>query len=121
LLVGDADLLTDALWAPAESPRGHERHLRLADNPLVVADWLDGLAGIERERADRLVAWAEFGRSRGQALFFAMLPGLVALAAALALFLWGLRRAGGAARSSTNLSTGLPIENNSRTDAAPDP
>ena len=121
LLVGDADLLTDALWAPAESPRRHERHLRVADNPLVVADWLDGLLGIERERSDRLVAWVKFGRSREQALFFALLPGLIALGAAIALFLRGLARARGPARSSTNLSTGMPTENNSRTDVASDP
>jgi hypothetical protein len=121
LLVGDADLLTDALWVAPGSPRGHERHLRLADNVLVVADWLDELAGIERERSDRVVAWADFGQSRGEALFLALLPGLATLAAAIALFLSGLARARGARPSSTNLSTGMLTENNSRTDAPPDP
>lgn len=90
LLVADADLLTD-IWAPAGPPRGHERHLRIADNPMIVADWLDSLAGVERERADRPVAWfAHDGRSRLRAVLHSALPGLAALAAALLLFLAGL-------------------------------
>jgi len=121
LVVADADLLTDDAWAPAGPPRGHERHLRLADNPLLVADWLDAVAGIERERSDRLVAWVHPERGTGKAVVFGMLPGLAAMAAALLPFLLGLVGRGRAARSSTNLSTGMPTENNSRTDAAPDP
>jgi hypothetical protein len=121
LVVADADLLTDAAWAPAGPPRGHERHLRAADNPLIVADWLDGLAGLDRLRSDRSVAWVQPGRSKEKAMVFAALPGLAALTVSLLLFLLGLARGGMTPRSSTYLSTGMPTENNSRTTMPPDP
>jgi len=89
LIVADADLLTDATWAPSGPPRGHERHLRLADNPLIVADWLDGLAGVSRERSDRPVDWVIPRIPRVSALYRALLPGLAALAAGLVLSAWG--------------------------------
>lgn len=56
LLVADADLLRDGLWAaPGEGGTG--RHARLADNPLILAGWLDRLAGHARPRAARPVVW----------------------------------------------------------------
>jgi hypothetical protein len=73
LVVADADLLRDNLWT-APSPRGTARHARLADNPLVVAGWLDRLAGLERERAERPVQWHRAGANRGLALILAALP-----------------------------------------------
>lgn len=58
LLVADADLLHDGLWtAPGEG--GAARHGRLADNPLIVAAWLDELAGRTRPRAAGEVAWRD--------------------------------------------------------------
>ena len=83
-LVGDADLLHDALWT-APMARGSERHARLADNPLVVAGWLDRLAGVERERAAQPVRWIDPDSARMPALLLAALPILSALAAVLLL------------------------------------
>lgn len=80
LLVADADLLADPLWTGGEG-----RHLRTADNPLLVADWLDELAELRRARRDGDVAWIAPGAQRGLGLFLAMLPILLALFAALAL------------------------------------
>jgi hypothetical protein len=121
LLVADADLMIDAVWAPAGPPRGHERHLRAADNMLIVADWLDALAGIERERSDRPVAWMQPGRPRLRAMIQSALPGLLAVAAAACLFLWGLVATRRHGHSSTNLSTARSTENNSRTDVPSGP
>ena len=85
ILLADADLLHDSLWAPA----GAERHQRASDNPQAVADLLDELAGVSRGRADADVEWAERGASRSIALAWAALP----LAAALGLAgLFRLRR-----------------------------
>jgi hypothetical protein len=84
MVVADADLLRDDLWT-APSPRGTARHARLADNPLVVADWLDRLAGVERERAERAVQWRDVSASRALALILAILPILGLSAAARAL------------------------------------
>jgi hypothetical protein len=83
-LVADADLLRDDLWA-APSPRGTERHLRLSDNPLIVAGWLDRLAGVERRRAARQVHWRRADANRAWALLLAALPILAALAWVAAL------------------------------------
>lgn len=78
-LVADADLLHDALWAGPDGSGA--RHVRTADNPLLVADWLDALAGIQRERVRRPVVWATRGSgARTRALLLAALPGLTLLA-----------------------------------------
>ncbi|HEX8654172.1 MAG TPA: hypothetical protein VF693_02985 [Allosphingosinicella sp.] len=115
VLLADADLLDDRLWIRAPSPRGGERHLRTADNPLILADLLDGLAGLRRERADGRVSWlaiprsAPVGEGRRRALLLASLPVLAALATGLGLL---YRRR----RLPTNLSTGRHTVNNTRTD-----
>ena len=83
-LVADADLMHDVLWT-APMARGTERHARIADNPLVVASWLDRLGGIERERAAREVRWVAPDADRRLALVLAALPILAALAAAFLL------------------------------------
>jgi hypothetical protein len=86
IVLADADLLQDALWvAPGES--GERRHRRTSDNPLVVADLLDQLAGIERGRLEADVQWARQDAPREAALLIAALPLLLALAAALLLAL----------------------------------
>ena len=100
-LVADADLLHDEMWA-APTPRGAERHARLADNPLIVAFWLDRLAGVERERAAPMVAWQRPGASRGRALLLAAGPILFLLT--LFAVLWAF------SRRLTGLSTGLSAE-----------
>ena len=84
LLVADADLLRDELWAAAVE-RGTERHLRLSDNPIVVADWLDRLAGIDRARVAAPVRWQRLNSNRGWALALAALPILGGFAAFAAL------------------------------------
>jgi hypothetical protein len=89
IIVADADILTDATWAPSGPPRGHERHLRLADNPLIIADWLDGLAGLSRERSDRPVAWVLPWYSKLRALLHALLPGIAGIAVGVFLLGWG--------------------------------
>jgi hypothetical protein len=80
-LVADADLMHDRLWvAPGDD--GAERHARISDNPLLVADWLDELRGVERERAAAPVQWIAPGRNSMTAFLLALLP----LAAASAWF-----------------------------------
>jgi hypothetical protein len=110
ILLADADLLADRLWT-GTGPRRSERHLRTADNPLVIADLLDGLAGLSRERADQPVTWlavASADSARRRAPWIAALPILIVLASGLGL-LYARRRA------STNLSTGQSTVNNTRT------
>ena len=82
-LVADADLLHDSLWT-LPIARGSERHARTADNPLLVAAWLDRLAGRERDRADAPVRWASPAADRAAVLALALLP-LVAAAAIAAM------------------------------------
>jgi hypothetical protein len=84
LLVADADLLRDDLWA-SPGRRGSERHRRLADNPLVVAGWLDRLGGLDRERVARPVRWQRPGANRGLALALGSLPILAVFVAAFLL------------------------------------
>ena len=55
VVAADADLMNDALWH-APGPGGGERHRRLSDNMVWIAETLDGLAGTPRPRAG--VAWA---------------------------------------------------------------
>ncbi|HEY0112736.1 MAG TPA: hypothetical protein VGB59_06240 [Allosphingosinicella sp.] len=81
VVIADADLMHDAVWAPL----GPERHRRTADNPLLVADWLDRLAGRERRRAEADVSWARPGADRSGALAFGLVPLLLMLGAALLL------------------------------------
>ena len=80
LVIADADLLHDDLWIVGENAH----HARLADNPLVVAGWLDRLAGLHRERADRPVRWIGAAANRSVALILAALPILGLLVAAFA-------------------------------------
>lgn len=75
MLVGDADLLRDDLWAPT----GAARHQRTADNPLIVAEWLDRLAGTRRERLDGRVEWLDAQAPRGLALLLGLLPAGLAI------------------------------------------
>jgi hypothetical protein len=120
LVVADADLLTDATWAPSESPRGHERHLRLADNPLIVADWLDGVAGVSRERSDRPVAWTQPVVPAFVAFLQALRPGVAAILVGLMLLFWA-RSVRPGRQGPTNLSTGSSTENRARTTGATKP
>jgi hypothetical protein len=56
ILLADADMMHDRLWVgPGEG--GTRRYARISDNPLLVADWLDELAGRHRERAQGSVNW----------------------------------------------------------------
>jgi hypothetical protein len=91
LVVADADLLHDPMWA-GSGAGGSARHLRLADNPLLVADWLDALAGLRRDRVEGPVRWISPAADRTRALLLAALPLAIAFAAALTLRLAGRGR-----------------------------
>ncbi len=90
ILVSDADLLHDRLWTGGANPPG-ERHTRIADNPLVVADLLDRLAGSPRTRLAGSVDWADPAADRRLASLLALLP---LLAAATPAAVRRLRRRG---------------------------
>jgi hypothetical protein len=84
LLLADADMMHDRLWV-GPGPRGAERHARRSDNPLLVADWLDGLAGNRRPRRAGPVQWLDPAADWRFALLLALLPLLVVAAPALIL------------------------------------
>lgn len=79
-VVADADLLRDAVWA---GPGQGRRHDRLADNPLVLADWLDGLVGVRRPRIAGDVQWLAADSDKVLATMVGLLPAALALIAAL--------------------------------------
>lgn len=81
VLIADADLMRDDLWAPA----GPEARRRTSDNPLFVADRLDALLGLRRSRVDRAVAWAAPKRSPATGIALALPLPLAAAAAGLLL------------------------------------
>ena len=80
ILFADADMLHDQLWVGRGSG-GTERHGRISDNPVILADLLDELAGIDRSRIARPVQWLD-GEKRGLAWLLALLPILAAAAPA---------------------------------------
>jgi hypothetical protein len=88
IVIADADLLHDELWV-ASGADGDSRRRRLADNPLFVADELDRLSGVERERVRAPVIWATTVGVPGTAFIQTFLPllaiGLSALCAAVLL------------------------------------
>jgi len=83
VVIADADLLHDDLWAAAGADGG-TRLRRLADNPLVIAETLDRLAGRRRDPAEAPVAWTNPASSAGSELVPVLLPLLAACMAALA-------------------------------------
>jgi hypothetical protein len=81
LILADADLMRDDLWA---GKWGTRRHQRISDNPLIVADLLDRLAGLGRAQAGGQVDWMPIEPDRTAALLAALLPlALAAMGAAL--------------------------------------
>lgn len=84
LLVADADLMGDGLWV-APVTAGAERHARLADNPIVLADWLDTLNDKPRMRIEAPARWVSTAADRRLAVILALLPLLLAGLAGLAL------------------------------------
>lgn len=56
LLLADADLLDDRLWA-GPGAGGASRLARAADNVLLIAEWLDDLAGNRRDRQIDSIVW----------------------------------------------------------------
>jgi hypothetical protein len=83
LILADADLARDELWA-GEKADGASRHRRLSDNPLVVADLLDRLAQVQRPRALGDARWRRADASLPDALLWAVLPLAVLVLAGLA-------------------------------------
>ncbi len=81
ILLADADMLHDRLWV-APGSAGAERHGRVSDNPLIVADLLDTLAGTPRRRGEAPVEWIDPAAEPATALLLALIPLLVAAAAA---------------------------------------
>jgi hypothetical protein len=93
LVLADADLVRDELWV-APGTEGDGRNRRLSDNPLVVADLLDRLAGLQRQRIAGDVRWRDPARPPLPALLWALLPlAALAVGAALAPALHRRRRA----------------------------
>lgn len=82
IVLADADMLHDGLWVGAVGS-GTERHTRLADNPLVVADQLDALAGLKRERIAGDVQWLDPAADRRFAVALALLLLLLAASPAI--------------------------------------
>lgn len=77
LIVADADLLDDRLWAGDGSGR-------IADNMVLVTGWLDSLGGIERGPIAQPIRWIAPGARLGPAFAWACLPiGLCLILAAL--------------------------------------
>lgn len=86
ILLADADMMHDRFWVgPGEG--GTRRYARASDNPLLVADWLDELAGKQRERAQGRVEWIGGDARPVPALLLALLPifGAAAVATTLRL------------------------------------
>jgi hypothetical protein len=75
-ILADADMVRDDLWV-APGRGGSSRARRLSDNPLVLADLLDMLAGMKRERRAGEAVW----RGREEAPVFTLLAVLLPLAA----------------------------------------
>jgi hypothetical protein len=90
ILLADADMLHDRWWV-GRGEGGTERHARLSDNPLILADWLDRLAGDPRPRLAAPVQWLDPAADRRRAWLLALLPILIAAAPAASL---RLRRRG---------------------------
>jgi hypothetical protein len=85
VLIADADLVDDRTWT-AQGEGGEGRARRLADNPLVIADMLDEMAGLARERGAGRAIWASRNAAPRQSLILAILPLLLAAAASIPLF-----------------------------------
>jgi hypothetical protein len=83
ILLADADMLHDRLWVGPVG-LGTERHTRVADNPLIVADQLDALAGVYRQRLAGDVQWLDPGADRRLAVLLGLLPLLLAATPAIA-------------------------------------
>ena len=86
ILLADADMMHDDMWVGPGS-RGTERQARTSDNPLILADWLDALAGAGRARTAVPVQWLDPAADRRLAWLLALLPILVAAAPAASLLL----------------------------------
>ncbi len=82
-LLGDADLMHDALWLP-EGGRSDPRS-RAADNPLLVSDLLDELAGRTRDRTVAPIQWIREGAPFGRAVLIGLAPLLLLILAGLLL------------------------------------
>lgn len=82
ILLADADMLHDRLWVGSVG-LGTERHTRRADNPLVVADRLDALAGVKRRRPAGDIQWLDARADRRLAIALAVLPLLLAATPAI--------------------------------------
>ena len=84
ILIADSDMIHDRLWV-GSGRNGTRRYARISDNPLVLADWLDALAGTRRPRAEGPVEWLPREARPGPALLLALLPILAAAAPAATL------------------------------------
>jgi hypothetical protein len=102
ILLADADMMHDRLWV-GPGRDGIRRHARISDNPLLVADWLDELAGARRPRARQRVEWLDKNSPNFPALLLALLPILIAAAPAATFALPGRPEPHS---SSPDLSTG---------------
>ena len=107
IVLADADLLHDRLWV-GFAGAGRERHTRISDNPLIVADLLDSLIGRPRPRTAGKVEWLDAGSNRPVAILLGMLPLLLAATPAVVRT---LRRRATHESRPPDLSTGLSAQN----------
>lgn len=91
LILADADLVRDELWV-GEGARGGYPDRRVSDNPVVVADLLDRLAGLQRDRALGKVRWRRPDSSLPHTLLGALLPLVAVLVGGIAMALRRRRR-----------------------------
>ncbi len=82
VILSDADLLNDALWA-APPPDGVDRNLRRSDNGIVISELLDGLAEHDRDGGRAGVDWLPLDLRAEPAVGVALLPILLVVAAGL--------------------------------------
>ncbi|WP_147417633.1 Gldg family protein [Sphingomonas cavernae] len=78
LLIADADLMADPLWA-GEGADGISRERRSADNAPLLGMLLDELSGISRDMSGEWVPWIWTPGTPLVALFAGAIPGLISL------------------------------------------
>ena len=107
MVMADADLLHDRLWV-GTAGAGTERHTRISDNPLIVADLLDSLIGRSRKRLAGRVDWLHARSDRTSAILLGLLPLLLT---ATPVLVRTLRRRAARESRPPDLSTDLGIRN----------
>jgi hypothetical protein len=72
LVFADVDLVRHELWA-ASAGQSNDRNRRRSDNALIVADTLEGMMGVHRERTAGDVRWRDLSRPPAAAWLWALI------------------------------------------------